>query len=157
MELVHMACREGQLAEDKIWRALVLIPKVEKDYIGIGLVEVMWKVVVAILNFRLISSITFHNFFHVFRAGCGTVTTTLNSKLLQQLAVLREEVLYMIFLDLHKLYYALYRSRCLEILEGYGVGPRLFWLLRTYWSWLTMVARAGGYYGAAFMGARGVT
>ena len=29
----------------------------------------------------------------------------------------------MIFLDLHKAYDALDRSRCLEILEGYGVGP----------------------------------
>ena len=45
------------------------------------------------------------------------------AKLLQQLAALREEVLYMIFLDLHKVYDALERSRCLEILEGYGVGP----------------------------------
>ena len=37
---------------------------------------------------------------------------------------LREEVLYMIFLDLHKAYDALDRSRCLKILEGYSVGPR---------------------------------
>ena len=42
----------------------------------------------------------------------------------QQLMALREEVLYMIFLDLHKAYDALDRSRCLKILEGYSVGPR---------------------------------
>ena len=36
---------------------------------------------------------------------------------------MREEVLYMIFLDLHKAYDALDMSRCLKILEGYGVGP----------------------------------
>ena len=35
-----------------------------------------------------------------------------------------EEVLYVIFLDLTKAYNALDRSRCLEILEGYGVGTR---------------------------------
>ena len=52
---------------------------------------------------------------------------------------------------------ALDRSRCLEILEGYGVVPRARRLLQTYWRRLTMVARAGGYYGAAFQGARGVT
>ena len=49
------------------------------------------------------------------------------------------------------------RSRCLEILEGYGVGPRTMRLLKTYWRRLTIVARAGGYYGEAFNGARGVT
>ena len=30
----------------------------------------------------------------------------------------------MIFLDLHKVYDALDWDRCLEILEGYGVGPQ---------------------------------
>ena len=60
----------------------------------------------------------------------------------------------MIFLDLHKSYDALDRSRCLEILKGYGLGPRACWLLWTYWSRLTMVARVGGYYGADFEGSR---
>ena len=56
------------------------------------------------------------------------------------------EVLYVIFLDLHKAYDALDRSRCLEILEGYDVGPQARRLLQTYWRQLTMVARVGGYY-----------
>ena len=62
----------------------------------------------------------------------------------------------MIFLDLHKAYNAFNRSRCLEILEGYGVGPQARRLLRTYWGKMTMVARAGGYYGDAFKGGQGV-
>ena len=57
---------------------------------------------------------------------------------------MREEVLYVIFLDLTEAYDALDRSRCLEILEGYGVGPIARRLLKTYWRRLTMVARAGG-------------
>ena len=68
-----------------------------------------------------------------------------------------EEVLYVIFLDLHKAYNTLNRYRCLEILEGYGVEPRACRLLWTYWSWLGMVAKAGGYYGTAFKVARSVT
>ena len=59
-------------------------------------------------------------------------------------------VLYVIFLDLTKVYDALDRFRCLEILEGYGAGPSAKRLLTTYWLRLTMVARAGGYYGEAF-------
>ena len=92
-----------------------------------------------------------------FRAGRGTGTATLESKLLQQLTDMREEVLYVIFLDLTKVFEALDWSRCLDILEGYGVGPSARWLLKTYWRRLTMVAREGGYYGEAFKGARGVT
>ena len=53
----------------------------------------------------------------------------------------------MIFQDLHKAYDALDRSRCLEILEGYDVGPQARRLLQNYWRRLTMVERAGGYYG----------
>ena len=56
----------------------------------------------------------------------------------------------MIFLDLTKAYNALDRSRCLEILEGYGVGPNARRLLKTYCRRLTMVARLGGYYRKAF-------
>ena len=63
----------------------------------------------------------------------------------------------MIFLELTKAYDALDRSRCLEILEGYSVGPNVRRLLKTYWRHLAMVARAGGYYGTAYKEERGVT
>ena len=68
----------------------------------------------AILNLRLTASIAYHKFLHVFRSGHGTGTATFKDKPLQQLAALREEVLYVIFLELHKAYEALYRSRCLK-------------------------------------------
>ena len=67
----------------------------------------MWKVLAVILNCRLTASITFHDFLLGFRAGCKTGTATLEAKLLQQLMALREEVLYMIFLDLLTVYDAL--------------------------------------------------
>ena len=75
--------------------------------------EVMWKVVAAIINCRFASSIAYHDALRGFRAGRGTGTATLEAKLLQQLAALREEVLYVIFLELTKAYDALDRSRCL--------------------------------------------
>ena len=65
---------------------------------------------------------------------------------------MREEVLYVILLDRTKAYDPLHRSRCLGILEGYGVGPGARRLLQNYWRRLTMAARAGGFYGAAFKG-----
>ena len=59
-------------------------------------------------------------------------TATLEVKLLQQVAALREAVLHAIFLDLHNSYDALERSRFLDILEGYVVGTRTLRLLRRY-------------------------
>ena len=75
--------------------------------------EVIWKVVAEILHRRLTTSITYHDFLHGFRAGRGTGTATLEANLLQQLVAMIEEVLYVVFLDLHKAYDALDRSRCL--------------------------------------------
>ena len=77
------------------------------------MVEVTWKVVATILHRGLTTAITYHNAPHGFRAGRGTGTATLKAKMLQQLAAMREEILYVIFLDLTKAYDALDRSRSL--------------------------------------------
>ena len=77
MYLVQAAFREGKLADEAMWQVVVLIPRGKKDYRGIGLVEVMWKVVAAILNRRFTASITYHNFLHGFQAGRGIGTATL--------------------------------------------------------------------------------
>ena len=106
---------------------------------------------------RRLTTIKLHDVLHGFREGCGTGTATLKAKLLLQLAALREEVLYGIFLDLAKAHDALDRSRTLEILKGYGVGERVRRLLTIYWERMTMAARAGSYYGKGFKGERGVT
>ena len=90
---MQTAFRDGEMAEEVTWQVVVLIPKGKKDYRCIVLVEVMWKVVAAILNSRFAASITYHNALHGFREGRGTGTATLEAKLLQQLAALREEVL----------------------------------------------------------------
>ena len=46
---------------------------------------------------------------------------------------MREKILYKIFMDLHKEYFALYRDIFLNILEGYGMVPRSCHILRAYW------------------------
>ena len=111
--LVRANFGEGILAEEATWQATVLFPKDKGDYRGIGVMEVIWKVVAENLKFWLIAYITYHDFLHGFLAGRGTGNSTLEAKLIQKLAALREEVLYVIFLDLHKAYDALDRSRCL--------------------------------------------
>ena len=71
VELVQTVFRDGDLAEEATWQAVVLIPKGKGDYRGIGLMEVMWKVVAVILNRRFTYSITYHDALHGFRAGRG--------------------------------------------------------------------------------------
>ena len=157
VEITQTAFWEGKLAEEATWQTVVLIPKGKKEYRGVGLVEVAWKFVAVILHRQLTAATTFHDALHGFREGRGTGTATLEAKLLQQLAAMREEVLYVILLGLTKAYDALDRSRSLEILKGYRVGERVRRLLRGYWNKTTMVARAGGYYGTGFKVGRGVT
>ena len=157
VEIIQTAFWEGKLAEEATWQTVVLTPKGKKEYRGIGLVEVTWKVVAVILHSRLKTAITFHDALHGFQEGRGTGTATLEAKMLQKLAAMREEVLYVIFLDLTKAYDDLDRSRSLERLKGYGVGERVRRLLREYWNKSTMVERARGYYRTGFKGGQGVT
>ena len=62
---------------------VVLIPKgTSGDYRGIGLLEVIWKLLERVLDAR-VSKAELHNYLHGFRArrGCGTVI--MEAKLLQ--------------------------------------------------------------------------
>ena len=80
--------------------------------------------------------------------------TNLGAKLLQQIEVMRKEVLYDIFLYIHKVYDALDWESALAILEGCGVGPQVFQLLTRYWYWATIVARLVDNLCAPFRGTR---
>ena len=69
---------------------------------------------------------------------------------------MREEVLYEIFLDIHKAYGNLDPDLYLNTLVVYAVGPWSLCLLRHYWARLMMVARDGAYFGTPFKGYHGV-
>ena len=59
--LLQTAFREGLLSEEAMCQAVVLIPKGGKGYCDIVPVEVMWKLVVSILNRRLKASVAYHD------------------------------------------------------------------------------------------------
>ena len=74
----------------------MLIPKGGgKDFIDIGLVEVLWKATTSIINLRMTAAIRYHITLHGFRTGYGKGTATLGAKLLKHMSVL-----HIIFLDL---------------------------------------------------------
>ena len=133
VKLVQIAFQDGFLAEEAAWQAVILILKWIGGYRGIGLVEVIWNAVAVILDRRFTAAITYHNSPHKFQTGCSTGTATLEVYLVHKVVDLREAVLHAILLDLYKAYYNLDRSRCLDILKGYGVGPRSLRLLHRYW------------------------
>ena len=86
-----------------MWRSLSYDPP--------GIRGEIRKVVAVILNRRFTAAITYHEFLHGFRAGRRTGTATFEIKLLQQVAALWEAILHAIFLNMHKAYGALDRSR----------------------------------------------
>ena len=108
--------------------------------------------VLGVVSHWIGSVISFHDALHGLRTGQGAGSSSLEAKLLQKLTVMIEEVIYNFFLDLQKAYENLYRERCLEILVGYGIGPRKERILRIYLEHLLMVAKAGCYYGTALKG-----
>ena len=113
MTLARAALGERRVEEEATWQAVILIYNGRMEYYVIGLLELVWKVVVAILNLRLTASIAYQYFLHILQAGHGLGTTTLKAKLFQKLEAMRVEVLHVIFLDLHKAYDTLDRDICL--------------------------------------------
>ena len=100
--LVQADFQEGKLAEEATRKAVVLITKGVCDYRGIGLVKVVWKEATTIINCCFTASTNFHDVLHGLREGLGTGTASIEANLLQQLTSMREEVLYSIFLGVHK-------------------------------------------------------
>jgi hypothetical protein len=135
---------------------LVLIPKGSGGFRGIGLLEVAWKVVSVIIDARLKDEIQFHDLLHGFKAERGTVAATIEAKLLMQNTCAQRKALYQIFIDLAKAYGTLDRGRNLEVLKGYGTGPRVLRLLEKFWNNQAVVARQGGYHSKGFKAERGV-
>ena len=87
------------------------------------------KLIAIIIDRRLADSINFHEIMHGFKYHREKGKATLEDKILQYISGLHHEVLYEIFLYIHKAHDSLDQGNALKILEGYGVGPRVFILL----------------------------
>ena len=117
---------------------VVLLPKGGGNFRGIGLLDPFWKVVEQIMVCRL-CSIEFHPCLHGGLPKRGMGTVTIEARLAQQLAWMRQEPLYQVFVDLRKAYDHIDQERCLAIMTGYGVDPKLLRLQTTFWNQVQMV------------------
>ena len=61
MKLIQTAFRDRVLAEEATWQAVVLIPKGGSNYNGIGIVEMVCKAVVVIINRCFTAYITYRD------------------------------------------------------------------------------------------------
>jgi hypothetical protein len=157
VELLQHAFATGELQAEISWSVLVVIPKGCSGFRGIGLLEVILKVISSIIDSRLKAEIEFDDSLHGFRAERGTSTACIEAKLHMQLACAQRKTLYQIFIDLAKVYDTLDRGRTLDILEGYGVGRRIIRLLTNFWAHQLAVARQSGYHSSPFEVNIGVT
>ena len=109
-----------------------IVQKGKGKYMGIELVEILWKVCAVVINCWLKRSVMLHNALHVFRTGRGAGTAIIEANISQQLVGIAHEPLFQVFLDLQRAYYLLDWEWCLELLRGYGMGPNLDVILENY-------------------------
>ena len=92
----------GSILAELGWTIMVLISKVNADTWGIGLIEVVWKVVGEVIDNHIKSVVQFYNVLHGFYAGRGTGTAIMELKLAQQLASVDQDPLFLVFIELQK-------------------------------------------------------
>ena len=73
MRLITVIWQTGVVPQQMLWMVVVLIPKGNDDYRGIGLLDPLWKVIEVVMNERL-KCFEFYDCLHGFLAGRGTGT-----------------------------------------------------------------------------------
>jgi hypothetical protein len=109
IRLMQAIWEHGSMPEQKRWEIIVLLPKGNGEYRGIGLLDPFWKVVEKIIVAWL-ALIQFHDSLHGRLSKRGTRTARIKAKLHQGLAWRDQCALYQIFIDLKKAYNALDRE-----------------------------------------------
>ena len=121
---------------------LLLIGK--EEYRGIGFVKVIWNMITTIINIRLRADIWLRGALHGFRKGRGAGMAMVEAKLAQHLAGIRHRQLFLVLLYTKKAYNSLDIMRCMEILQGYGLGKNVQRIMECLWEGQLVVERARG-------------
>ena len=134
-----------------------MIPKGNTYTWGFGLLETLWRVMEAIIDTRLRSSIQFENVLHVLHSGRGRGIATMEINLSQEVASVDQGPLFLVLLDPRKAYNTVDRFHLIRTLESYGAGPQMCNLLANFWARQEVVIRQNRYHGPNFMATWGET
>ena len=156
VQLVQAVWNHGTIPCQLLWSIAVLIPKGGVDYPRIGLLKPIWNVLEWIMDHRL-DKFELDNCLHGCCANRGTGTAVIEAKLVQQHSFLELKPFFGVFLDLKKAFDLMDRECCIVILESYGAGQQMIWLIWIYWQDAIMVCRTSGNYGTSFKVGCGVT
>ena len=103
---------------------LILTPKVNVNTLGIVLLEVVWKVMKAVIYTQIKTVVQLHDVLHRLFLGRDTGTAIMVIKLAQKLASVDQDPIFLVFLDLSKSYDNLDCGRLLQTLAGKRAGPK---------------------------------
>ena len=157
VDMIKFMWGTGFTPKELGWTVLVLIPNGNMDTWGIGLLEVVWKVVEAVIDTRIKSVVQFHDVLHWFCAGRGAGTAIMELKVAQDLASVYQNPLFLLLLVLRRAYDNLDWGRLLKSLEGHGSVPKLQGLLVKFWSIQEVFTCQNGFHGPQFRATRGTT
>ena len=115
------------------WTMLVIIQKSNVDTQRIRLLEVVWKLVEAVLDKCIKIVVHFNDVLHGVFSGRGTGMAIMDLKPAQKLADVDQNLLFLVFLDLRNAYDNLDLMRLLQTLVGYRARPKLRGLLEEFW------------------------
>ena len=133
VKLVQDAIGEGKIPSAFSIGTLVIIPKDDKGGVrGIGLLEVIHKLISQIINLRLGTQIKFLPEVHGFRKHRGTYTAIGEAKMRMQIEACTSSPVYQVYLDLSKAYDSIDRDRTLKIMEKYKIGPNIRNYIKKY-------------------------
>ena len=157
VNLIQHMFATGEIPQMVPWSFLAVIPKPDGGTHGLGLLEIIWKLMEAIIDTRVNSKVKIHDILNGFVNRRGTGTAIIKAKLQQELTLLMDKILYQLFLDLKKAYDKVHRGRSLDTLKAFGVGPRVLCLIKNFWENQHIVPRQSGYYSPPFTATGGTT
>ena len=121
------------------------------------MLDVVWKLVQSVIGTRIKTVVQFHNILHRFFTASDKGTSIMELKLAQELESVDQDPLFLVFLDLSKVYKKLYQGRLLPTLAGYEAEPKLRVLLAEFWSIQELVTCHNDFHGTQFRVTRGTT